>query len=321
MKPLLNPNNRADITGGIRGAFTASLLATLQENVESPLANYFDLIAGTSTGGIIATALAMDIPTNTIRDFYSEYGSKVFGRPTNIVARLLGPKHNLRLLESALKEVLGERILNEANHRLIVPSIDLIKGQTVTFKTPHLPGMVRDRWFPAFQVSLATAAPTYFQPYSIQEGSLYTDGGLWANNPSIVSYAEAIRINRDCQRDCDPHFTPDDICLLSIGTGSFPYYVNPGTKGAGLIFWSSRFLDVTSGAQSQGADFVAGFFVKKEQYSRINFQLPDSSWGLDASDKLGDLMHRGRERAFETLAQIKTLFLTETAIPYVPFDN
>jgi len=150
--------------GGIRGAFTASFLATLEETLDHSLTKHFDLIAGTSTGGIIAVALAFGEPCHRIRDFYSEYGPHIFARRQELsipwhlrwlarsANKFLAPfgldvdamrqsKYDGKKLKQALEEVLGSRTLNDAKTRLLIPSVDLTSGKTVVFKTPHQPDL------------------------------------------------------------------------------------------------------------------------------------------------------------------------------------
>ncbi len=333
--------------GGVRGVATAAFLCAIEKNLGHSVSDCFDLITGTSTGGIIAAGLAMGKSAEEMEQFYKDWGERIFtrsgavrsGRMLRLGYRvlrglvsepslseidfewILRPKYDMRELSAALQTVFGDRILNEAKRRVIIPAVDLIKGQTVVFRTPHLPNMVRDRHLPVHAITLATAAaPTYFQPTAISEGSLYADGGLWANNPSLVAYAEAMRIRRECTRDVDPRFETDEIKILSIGTGLLPYYVNPGDQPAGIAYWAPRLFEVIGASQSQAVDFQVGFLLPPGQYCRINFGLPDKSFTMDAAENLSALAHRGRERATEAFATIKGQFLTEKVPAYLPFD-
>jgi patatin-like phospholipase/acyl hydrolase len=333
--------------GGVRGVATAAFIAAIEKNLGHPLTQHFDLIAGTSTGGIIAAALAMNKSGQEIEHFYQDWGPRIFSpaysaRPSRALGLgywllrklvsepsladiqpewIVSPKYQLGVLSDALCSVFGDTILNEASKRLVIPAVDLIKGQTVVFRTPHLPNMVRDRSLRVASVGLATAAaPMYFHPNSIEQGSLYADGGLWANNPTMLAYTEAIRIARECNRVDDSEFSIDDIAILSVGTGTLPYYVDPCEHAAGIAFWLPRLFDVIGTAQSQAVHFQAGFLLGPAQYCRIDFRLPDKSFGLDCANKLNALAHRGRELAIEQYSIIKERFLVHSAGPYSPFD-
>jgi hypothetical protein len=244
--------------GGIRGAFAAAFLARMEEELGHPITDYFDLITGTSTGGLIALALGLGEPAECIKRFYLERGPQIFVRrpPTSMpmwqraclsIAKRKFPrlekdglhrsKYDAAALADALKSIYGNRTMEDAIRcRLVIPAVDLIYGRTVTFKTPHQPDFIRDRRLSAVDVALATAAaPTFFPHAVIGSGSAFSDGGLWANNPAIVGYVEAMRIREVCRRpDHDPVFDPEDIHMLSIGTGEPRYFAKPGSTDDGL---------------------------------------------------------------------------------------
>lgn len=290
--------------GGVRGAFAAAFLAELERTRGHSIGDSFDLIAGTSTGGIIAIALALGEPAARIERFYRERAKQVFTRSKSPLssyftaplialgrrwlpagldgAWLAESKYDPAGLKMALAEVFGERLIEDSKCRLVVPSIDLVQGQTVVFKTPHLPDLVRDRRFRAIDVALATAAaPTYFPPGVITTGSAYCDGGLWANNPAAVAYAEAAQIQAKCKREgVDRDFNRDSIEILSIGTGRSVYSMRPPSKGTGIAYWGTSLLEVMGSAQSQGVDFQLKYLLGEARYARIDFTLPDKTWAL-----------------------------------------
>jgi hypothetical protein len=324
--------------GGIRGAFIAGFLAGLEDHFGAGIGSYFDLIAGTSTGAIIAAAVATGIPADRIESFYCERGPiiftrrpkgrlsrLVFGIPrwiVNLALRKTGldcdqffyPRYESEGLRNALVEVFGEKTLAESVTRLIIPAVDLTRGQTIVFKTPHLPGLVRDRHYKLVDVLLATAAaPLYFPHAVIARGSAYVDGGLWANNPSMVAVAEAHRIGSEARRPgVDFPISHDDIHLLSIGTGMAPYFDIPCEK-SGLSFWASRLIGVTGSAQSQGITFQSQYVLGSRSH-RIDFELPrDGAWTLDNVKYIHEMIHRGRERANERYAQLRDAFFSRSA--------
>lgn len=216
--------------GGIRGAYIAACLARFERDLRRPISDYFDLIVGTSTGGIIALGLALGESAQSILEFYQLRGGQIFtGREpsslgffesicvkaikrkfpavdTTALRRSKYPQENLR---AALVEFFRERTIGDIRAcRVVIPAVDLILGRTVTFKTPHQPDFVRDSSLRAVDVALCTsAAPIYFPQASIRKGTSYADGGLWANNPALVGYVEAIKISEVCRREAiDPSF-------------------------------------------------------------------------------------------------------------------
>lgn len=324
--------------GGIRGAFSSACLAKLESSVGRPITDYFDLITGTSTGGIIAVALGLGVPSEAIKDMYRRNGARIFTRRQQarlslkerfglkfglwIASRKVSLRHSLGLnflvqarytsdtLERVLAELFQDQTLEMVRTtRLVIPAIDLIKGSTVTFKTPHQPNFVRDRHFRAVDVALATAAaPTYF-PAAAFNNTLYCDGGMWANNPSVVGYAEAMKILKVCSKPEVPLFDRTDVRLLSIGTGVPRYFFKPREDYDGMFGWGPQLFEVSSGAQSQGAHFKAQYLVGSERYRRVDFEMPQSPWPLDAIDRLPELLHIGEEKAVEHFPDLKALFL------------
>lgn len=330
--------------GGILGAFSAAFLAELEKRLDGPIASHFDLIAGTSTGGIIAAALAAGEPASKIVDFYKERGPKIFTRPRpgllkrlfavvpNLALKKIGmdyhslrnPKYETHELAAAVKEVFGDRKIGDVRlSRLLMPTVDMIPGQTVVFKTPHLPGMVRDRHYPIAETILATtAAPTYFHPATVAGKGAYADGGVWANNPSMVAVAEAVRIAEVCRRPgVDRPFSLNDVHCLSIGTGTYQYFANP-SRGTGIAWWMSgtRIFTVMMASQSQGTHFQMRYILG-DRYKRVDFGVPDAAWTLDNASVLDELVHLGERKAVEEYVAVKERFLTGPALPYEPFPE
>jgi hypothetical protein len=328
--------------GGIRGAFVAAFLAKIQENINVPLVRYFDLIVGTSTGGLIAVALGMGINPQEIRDLYEFEGPSIFKRPPpqlpslkrhflDAILQRIAPsldaewlfrsKYAAEPLKAALAKRLSDRRLGEAQCRLVIPSVDLAAGKLVVFKTPHRPNFVRDRHFRAVDIILATtAAPSYFPSASIDSGSLYCDGGIWANNPALVGYVEAVKISNECKRPgIDPQFSHDTIHLLSIGTGRGAYFADPNVEQSGLKWWAPRLLNISGETQSEGIHWQMEYLLG-ERYSRINFDIPEGDWSLDALRNIGALLHLGSRCATESFAKLRAGFLARENANYTPFD-
>src|SRR5215471_11025270 len=154
--------------GGIKGAFSASVLATLEEDTGQGIAEHFDLITGTSTGGIIALGLGLGMSARDILKFYAESGATIFPstslvqRTRGAVRQLFKPKHSHTALRAALHGVFGERKFGESKSRLVIPTYDAIAGRIFLLKTAHHERFKYDINTPAVDVALATsAAPTY----------------------------------------------------------------------------------------------------------------------------------------------------------------
>lgn len=298
--------------GGIRGAFTAAFLAKIEEQTKQPISKYFDLIAGTSTGAIIGIALAFGTPAAKIKELYKQRGKAIFKRTLCGRASWMFAKYSQEELVRAAGELLGDRTLGEATNRLVIPAIDLTRGKTVVFKTSHYPDLVRDAQLKAIDaIRATTAAPTYFPPATIDK-ALYCDGGLWANNPGLVAHTEAQLV---IEKNPDTFANYTGIRLLSIGTGESTYYHDRASARTGLFYWATRLFDVAGASQTQGVHFALNLLLK-DNYKRIDFQIPGKSWKLDDTSILDALMHLGEQEAVTKLPRIKQAFLTTEAKPF-----
>ena len=227
--------------GGYLGLFTAVVLADLEARVGEPIGRRFDLIAGTSVGGILAVALAYEVPMQTIVDLFVDKGSQVFSAralPTGPLGRLLdlgrsvaGPKYNGEALRRALVEALGTRTLAEAQHDIVVPAVNVTHSLTKVFKTPHVAASQGDERVRAVDVAMATsAAPAYFPAVRIGD-SLYADGGMFAVAPDLVALHEV------------EHFMKlgaSRVRMLSLGTATAGYQPAGGAESDdGAVGWLS----------------------------------------------------------------------------------
>jgi len=337
--------------GGVRGAFTAGFLAAVEQRIGHTIGRHFDLVAGTSTGGIIAAAVAFGEPAARIEQFYLERGPIIFrrwwDRPTNWRIRRWGcwlrrqpswlvnlflrrrnldhywlwnTKYEATELRSALDEVFANRTLGQSSTRLVIPSVNLTVGQPKVFKTAHLPLLFVDHAYRVTDVLLATtAAPTFFPHAVIDQGSAYIDGGVWANNPSMVAVVEAMQIMERCSREVDPAFTFDSTHMLSIGTGSPKLHARPPGTKAGIHWWmSNKLLEVMSLSQSKGIDFQSRHILG-DRYRRIEFDLPENGWSMDNASLVTDMVHIGRERGNAVAEELRDQFFKGDARPFVPY--
>lgn len=259
--------------GGIKGIFPACVLAELEERYldGGSIAEHFDLITGTSTGGIIALGLSIGLSAREIANLYIERGGEIFPpySPTRLGwlrrrwhegRNLLHHRYDRATLSALLDETFGHRLFGESKARLCIPSCDGRHGDVYIFKTPHHPDYKKDRHEKMTTVACATAAaPTFFQPLE-SGGYRFVDGGLWANNPAMVGLVDALA----CY-DVDRH----RVRILSIGCGDEPYTVTDRMmERGGLLSWRT----VINGAiafQSNNALGQARLLVGTERVFRV----------------------------------------------------
>lgn len=226
--------------GGIKGIYTAQLLRNCEERFGNgrSVADYFDMIAGTSTGGIIALGLGLGISTSDIATFYRDDGRAIFPPlPRSWLGRLgmywswaQGAKLNHAALEEALKRRFMDQLLGHSTVRLVIPAFMMPKTEITVFKTDHHEDYRNDHLTPMWQVARATsAAPTYLKGIEHQEsGKIFIDGGVWANNPAMVALIDAMSAY-------DLSF--EQIEMFSIGTGNAPFELSRTDVVKGLISW------------------------------------------------------------------------------------
>jgi uncharacterized protein len=246
--------------GGYLGLYSAALVAALEEHSGRPVGDSFDLIAGTSVGGIIALGLAAGKPAAEIRDAFLEHGPKIFSarRPppgavevAQLLARPTSPKFGQAALRATIEDIVGANLtMGDLPRRVMVPAVNLTKGKPQVFKTAHHPTFMRDWRLKVVDVALATsAAPTYFPIHRIG-GEMFADGGLYANSPDQLALHEAEHFL---------HQRLSEIQLLSIGTTTAKFsFSNATGTNLGWLGWmrGQRLTSAMIASQQLNADFM-----------------------------------------------------------------
>lgn len=209
--------------GGARGLFTAKILEQIEAEIGCPIAQKFDLIAGTSIGGILALGLANEIPATKLVALFDQV-SDIF-KPRNCFLPnwgLFKPIYRNRCLKQLLEQTFGNAIIGDLKHRIVIPSINYTKGEPGFFKTPHDVGLYRDWSRQLVDVGMATAAaPVFFPIYSF-DSMHFVDGGLVANAPGLIAVHEAMRFAG--------HPDVETIHVVAIGTAARGTAMNAGVS-------------------------------------------------------------------------------------------
>jgi uncharacterized protein len=298
--------------GGAKALFCAHVLARLEDDLGVRVVDSFDLIAGTSAGGIIALALGAGIAPAEIRDHFDQLVHDVFptGRRWS-PRRILRPTYRAATLRSSLEGVLGDRLLGASTRRLVVPAWDVAMGSVHLFKTPHHERLRRDWKIPMVDVAMATAAaPTYF-PAAVVDGHRLIDGGVWANNPSVIAITEAASMLG---------VSLDDIRVLNIGTmdpvgiGAHPERLDRG----GIVQWATAAAGLLVTASSRGGQGTAEHLVGQGRYHRFDARVPGGLYALDKVDRT-DLAGIAAAVSRTISPVYANEFAPHTAAPYTPF--
>ncbi len=254
--------------GGSKGIFIAALLAGLENDLQQPVVKHFDLIVGTSTGGIIALGLGAGLSPAQIVDFYLRDVHLVFPGPKGYrtARRLLTSKYDGRGLAAAVKRVIGAKLLGESKVPLVIPAFNIAENKVHLFKTPHHPRFRRDWRLTMAEVAVATsAAPSFFPAHRLSNGGMrLIDGCVWANNPIMVGVTEAVGV-----------FGQDlaNIRVFSIGSTANVKTRPRFLDSAGAVGWGLRapnVVDVMLAAQEAGALAQAQLLVGKGNVLRLD---------------------------------------------------
>lgn len=310
------PPNRFQILaldgGGAKALFAAHVLARLEQDLGVSIRNSFDLIAGTSAGGIVALALGAGLAPSEIITHFKSLVETVFPstrrRWWRWPRRLTSPIYDADALRTALEDVLGDTKLGESAKRLVIPAWDVQSGTVHIFKTPHHRRLRRDWKLPMVDVALATsAAPLYFPAARVDDHRLI-DGGVWANNPSVVAITEAVSmLNVPLQA----------IRVLNVGTIDQLTIHPKRLDRGGLLNWAKPIAPLILNAGSRGGQGIAEHLIGKDNYTRFDATVPGGLYSLDFADTedvAGLAAHHSRN-----LSPIYTeRFASHQATTYVP---
>jgi uncharacterized protein len=313
--------------GGIRGILPATILSLCEDRFcdGRPAGEFFDYIAGTSTGGIIALGLSIGISAKDILAIYMEHGAEIFPPRAQyrnkVMRRIQSASHFLRnlnqykyereVLRRHLLETFGDRILGDAERRLVIPSFDEYT-EVHLFKTPHHGDYQRDWKERMIDIALSTsAAPTFFSTFKNGDRH-FADGGVWANNPIMTALVDALACYDIDRRN---------IRILSLGCveSDFGFSEDQMTKG-GIWHWK-EIISSAMRLQSQNALGQAGLLIGRNHLLRLDGEPMEEAIALDdyrrAAAELPDIAKRLVDLHRD---QLEHLF-TRPRPPFDPFHG
>lgn len=272
--------------GGIRGIIPATVLAAIEERTHKPVAELFDVIAGTSTGGILACGLTAPgadgrpkFKAADLLDMYVKDGAGIFPRhPFQRVTALVHEQYPSSGIEKLLQQYVGTSPLSKSVSEVFVTAYDIERRKPKFFRSQDARrDSTRDH--PVWKVARATsAAPTYFQPFRLfaADGTYeaLVDGGVFANNPAMCAYVDG---------STGPGAVhPDDVLLVSLGTGAqnrpIPY---ASAKNYGKLQWAAPILNVVFDGTSATIDYQLAQILGEGHYYRLETELTIASDSMD----------------------------------------
>jgi uncharacterized protein len=304
--------------GGIRGIIPATLLAELERRCGRRIGEMFDLIAGTSTGGILALGLTTPDPVDPAQprysaqdlvDLYVDKGRVIFR--SSLWYRLVtlfglfGSKYAVSGLDRTLRDYFGDARLKDAVTEVLITSYDL-ESRDSWFLARHKALADAGSDFPVRDVARATsAAPTYFRPERLvlQPATAMVDGGVFANNPTMCAYVEAIKLHGH-----------GDFLVVSLGTGQVKtpiHYLQARTWG--LLGWARQLISVFMDGVSDTVEHQAGWLLPEKngtpRYFRFQTELPPGMGSMDdtSPQRIEALKQAGLALVTSNTARIDTL--------------
>jgi len=279
--------------GGIRGIIPAIVLAEIETETQHRIAELFDLIAGTSTGGILALGLAKPSANDPARpqyaasdlaDLYVKEGKHIFARSPwhrfGALDNLLDEKYDAAGVEAVLKQYFGDVKLSKAVTEVLVTSYELETRQPWFFARHKAREDSNFDFSMRFVGRATSAAPTYFEPEELKattpHGGL-VDGGVFANNPAMCAYVEAKKI----------HAGPEEVLVVSLGTGQYTRPIHyDEAKDWGLAKWAKPIIDVVFDGVSDTVDHQMQVLCRESddgdpRYYRFQTELDLGSDDLD----------------------------------------
>jgi patatin-like phospholipase/acyl hydrolase len=296
--------------GGLRGIIPVLVLKEIEKRTGKRIIDMFDMIAGTSTGALIACGITVSDdginPKYNISDIekiYTEHGKEIFPKNNWLkgivsgISSLKNPKFTANGLQKVLEDLLGETRISNCIKPIFVTTFDLYNNEALLFKYRQA---IADpsRNARLIDVCRATsAAPTYLPAYNFmynEKKRVCVDGGIYMNNPSIGALVEITKFHNE-----NPYNIPDlslnDISILSIGTGHYSSEIaRKKVEGFGLLDWATNITDVMMQAVNQTTTYQTEEFISAGNFLRINIDINDAKYSdmSDSSDETRDYLIR-----------------------------
>lgn len=297
---------------GLKGMFPAAVLATLENALGRPVADYFDLIVGTSGAAITAVGLGLGLTAGTLLRFYEERGAGIFcGSRLSRGLRHIGiMKYDPAELRTALQLAFGDRKLGHSKKRLVIPSSNLQTGQVQVWKTSHDPRFQRDYRMGAVDVALSAAAQADLPAGGAAAAAI--DGGLWASNPVAIAVVEATGVL---------HWPKESLRVLSIGCTTGAADADAAHRRFGWLSRRARLIDVLMTSQSSGSLGIASHLLGDPR-SLVRIAPPFGSTSVpDSLKDIPALKALGFAEARRALEKLRPVFFDQPAETFKPFHS
>lgn len=310
--------------GGILGTQPAAFLAALEEDLDRPIGEYFDLIAGTSTGGILAIGLGLGLTAKQLLQLYVDRGPHIFGNgETGLLLQVaqawrwmkhwVGTKHDAEGLRRELEAVLGDKRIGDSRARLLIPAWDPLHRSVYIFKTAHHRRLNTDHKRLAIDAAMATAAaPTYFKCHVTADHTGLFDGGVWANNPIALAVVEAVSML---------DWPASSLRILSLGCVNEVYALGEHGKLGIADKLARLFMDGQSRGALGMAKLLTGHEHEREAIFRCCPDVPKDLFQMDDTSKISQLRGMGAAAARKMRPRLEPVFFQQPAERFEPIHK
>ncbi len=258
--------------GGLRGYATLLILKRIEQKLGKNIKDCFSLIAGTSTGGIIACGLASGLPVQELLNLYKDEGKIIFPRRNGLrsyTSYLCGAEFKNKGLKTVLENYFKEKKLSDCTTPIIIPTYCVSENSPLFFKSRYINISSKNGGISIEEnkknaslvdICMSTSAgPTFLPPYNFKytnelatEDKYVTciDGGIYVNNPSLIALTEIQKYGYDPTYNFNGNLK--DIFILSIGTGHLEtYHTYTKLNRFGKIYWARPLIDIMMNASSE----------------------------------------------------------------------
>jgi len=292
--------------GGLRGIIPVLVLKEIERRSGKRITDLFDMVAGTSTGGLIACGMMVSddgksskYTLDDIENIYRENGKDIFPKKTffkkiiGSISSLKNPKFSADGLQKVLENLLQQKRIADCAKPIFITSYDLFNNEALLFKYRHAIKYPENNALLVDVCRATSAAPTYLPAYDFvyqNKKRICVDGGLYMNNPAMGALIEVIKYHKEAPYNL-PDLKLNDISVLSLGTGHYSSEIaRKKVEGWGLLDWATNITDVMMQAINQTTTYQTEELTTNENFLRINPSITNPKYSdmADSSEEARD---------------------------------
>ena len=292
--------------GGFRGLYTIRVLSKIEEATGRKIIDQFQLLTGTSIGGVIALALAIGHSPKDLEKIFIDRGAEIFPSRNRLLFKAIGlfrPIYSNKGLKKILEELFTDKTMADLKVNVTIPTADILSGKPKFFKTQHNSDLYYDKTARLLDVALATSAAPVFFPIHETQADRFVDGALVGNAPGLFGWFEASQYLEEDTLN---------IRVLAIGTlAGSPNISAKRTVKPSLLFWLNpkkpRLLYLMMSQQEHLTNLMLNRMLGK-RYAIIDETISDES----ANDIGVDDPSPTAQRVLLSRANANTAFFTQS---------